>query len=148
MSINFCCTAKWPSYTYIHSFSHIIFHHAPSQEIGHRSLCYTEESHCLSTPNTIVCIYQPPNSHFIPLPPPWQPQLYSQSPWVCLCSVDWLICVIFYIPHMSGIIRYLSLSDLLHLVWESLIPSMMLQMVLFCSFLWLSSIPLYIFITF
>ena len=34
-SINFYCTAKWPSYTYIymHSFSHIIFHYVPSQMI-------------------------------------------------------------------------------------------------------------------
>ena len=29
---------------------------------------------------------------------------------------------------------FLSLSDLLHLVWESLVPSMLLQMALFCSF--------------
>ena len=39
----------------------------------------------------------------------------------------------------------LFLSDLLHLVWQSLGPSMLLQMALFNSFLWLSSIPLYIF---
>ena len=38
-----------------------------------------------------------------------------------------------------------SLSDLLHSVWESLVPSMLLQMALFCSFLWLSSIPLCIY---
>ena len=38
----------------------------------------------------------------------------------------------------------LSLSDLLHLVWQSLGPSMLRQMALFCSFLWLSNIPLYI----
>ena len=36
----------------------------------------------------------------------------------------------------------LSLSELLHLVWESLVPSLLLQMELFCSFIWLSSIPL------
>ena len=28
----------------------------------------------------------------------------------------------------------LSLSDLLHLVWDSIVPSMLLQMALFCSF--------------
>ena len=37
-----------------------------------------------------------------------------------------------------------SLSDLLHSVWQSLHPSMSLQMTQFCSFLWLSNIPLYI----
>ena len=36
----------------------------------------------------------------------------------------------------------LSLSDLLHLVWESLVVSMLLQMALLCNFLWLISIPL------
>ena len=35
-----------------------------------------------------------------------------------------------------------SLSDLLHLVWWSLLASVLLQMALFHSFLWLSSIPL------
>ena len=31
---NFCCKAKWPwhTYRYIHSFSHIIFHHVLSQK--------------------------------------------------------------------------------------------------------------------
>ena len=46
--------------------------------------------------------------------------------------------------HISDIIWYLSLSNLLHLVWSSLGPSMLLQMALFHSFLWLSHIPLYI----
>ena len=34
--INFCCPAKW----YIYNFSHIVFHHVLSQEIGYSSLCY------------------------------------------------------------------------------------------------------------
>ena len=37
-----------------------------------------------------------------------------------------------------------SLSDLLHYVWQSLDPSTSLQKTQFRSFLWLSSIPLYI----
>ena len=37
-----------------------------------------------------------------------------------------------------------SLSDLLHSVWQSLDPSTPLQMTQFHSFLWLSTIPLYI----
>ena len=50
------------------------------------------------------------------------------------------------IPHISDIIWYLSsLNDLLHLVWESLVATMLLQMALFCSFLWLSSILLCIY---
>ena len=37
----------------------------------------------------------------------------------------------------------LSLSDLLHSVWQSLGPFMLLQMALFCSLLWLSNTPWY-----
>ena len=38
---------------------------------------------------------------------------------------------------------FVFLSDLLNLVWWSLVASMLLQMALFHSFLWLSNIPLY-----
>ena len=41
------------SYICIDSFSHIILHHVASQVTRHSSLCYTEGSHCLSTPNAI-----------------------------------------------------------------------------------------------
>ena len=40
----------------IYSFSHVILHPVPSQVIRYSSLCYTVGSHCLSTPNAIVCI--------------------------------------------------------------------------------------------
>ena len=41
-SVNFCCTAKWPSYTYTHIFfPHIILHHAPSQVTGQS--CATQQ---------------------------------------------------------------------------------------------------------
>ena len=56
-SVNFYCTLKWPIYIYIHSFSHIILHHVPSQVTRCSSLCYAAGSHCLSTPNAIVCIF-------------------------------------------------------------------------------------------
>ena len=38
----------------------------------------------------------------------------------------------------------LSLSDFLHLVWQSLVLSMLLQMALFHYFLWLSKVSLYL----
>ena len=69
-SVNFCCIAKWPSHTYKYSFSHFILHHVQSQVTRYSSLCYTAGSHCFSTPNTIVCIYQPQTprpSHSFPL---------------------------------------------------------------------------------
>ena len=56
-SVNFCCTAKWPSQTYIniYSFSHIIFHHVLSRVIGYSSPCCTAGPHCISILNAIVC---------------------------------------------------------------------------------------------
>ena len=59
------------SYIYIHYFSHTIFHHVPSQVIGYSSLYYTAGSHCLSTPNAMVRIYQPQTpslSYSLPFP--------------------------------------------------------------------------------
>ena len=44
-------------FTYIHSFSHITLHHAPSQVTRHSSQFHTAGSHCVSFPNAIVCIY-------------------------------------------------------------------------------------------
>ena len=50
--------------------------------------------------------------------------------------------VIFYIPHISDIVWNLSFPFWLHFVWDSLVGSKkLLQMALFHSFLWLSSIP-------
>ena len=68
-------------YTYIHSFSHIILHLVSSQVIRYSSLCYTARSHCLHTPNEIVCIYYP-QAHSTPTPslPTWQLQVYSLCP--------------------------------------------------------------------
>ena len=42
-SVNFCCTVKWPRYTY-YSFSHIILCHVPSQVIRYSFLCYTQQN--------------------------------------------------------------------------------------------------------
>ena len=81
------------------------------------------------------------------LPHPFSPlviQVCSLCLWVCICFVNKFICTIFSIPHISNITWHLSFSDLLHSVWESLGPSMLLQMASFHSFLWLSSIPLHI----
>jgi len=41
------------------------------------------------------------------------------------------------VPHISDIIWDLSLSDLLHSVWQSVDSSMLLKMASFCAFLWL-----------
>ena len=72
--------------------------------------------------------------HPTPSPTPWQPQVYSPSTWF---SFLWKGSFVPYI-RSRFVISYgicLSLSDLLHLAWESLVPPMLLQMALFYSFL-------------
>ena len=52
--------------------------------------------------------------------------------------VDEFICIFFFFFFFKILhIRYLSFSVWLHSVWQSLGPFMLLQMALFCSFLWL-----------
>jgi len=72
--------------------------------------------------NLHLLIPSTPSTPLLP-PPPWQ----SQSIFVHLCYIldsryKWYYMV------------FVSLSDWLHSVWESLVPSMLLQMALFCSF--------------
>ena len=55
-NVNFCWTAKWFSYTYIHILFRILFHYGLSQDIEYSSLCYTVGSCCLSIFCIIVCI--------------------------------------------------------------------------------------------
>ena len=61
---------------------------------------------------------------------------YSLCLWVCFCFVDKFVCVLFQIPHISDIIWYLSFSDLLHLVWQSLVASMLQVAVLHSFYGW------------
>ena len=59
--VNYCCTAKWLSYTYIYTLFHILFLYGLSQDIDYSSLCYTLGPCCLSILSVIVCIYQKKN---------------------------------------------------------------------------------------
>ena len=80
-----------------------------------------------------------PDSQPIPLPSPppsWQPQVWSLCLWVFLCFVDRFSCAIFWIPHTTDVVRYLSFW-LTSRSFNNL-ASMWLRM----SFLWLNSIPL------
>ena len=45
--VNFCCTAKWLSYTYIYILFNILFHYGLSQNIEYSSLCYPVGPCCL-----------------------------------------------------------------------------------------------------
>ena len=72
-----------------------------------------------------------PNSLSIPLPPPphQQPQVFSPRPWVCFLSVyGFMLCRILQYRWKRYNIICVSFSDLLPLVWESVVPTMLLQM--------------------
>jgi len=85
--------------------------------------------------------------HPTPFPSPLATKTLSSKSMIFF-SVESFLCSIYKIPDINNIIRCLSFSyDLLRSGWESLVPSMLLQMALFCSFLWLSSIPLCMYIT-
>ena len=147
-SFNFCCTAKWPrhththtyiyiythiymyTHTHIHSFFHTFFHHVLTQKIGWgTSLLIQSKCNSFHLPT--------PNSLSIPLPSPLLPattRVLSMS-LIFFCFLNRIICAIIKIPHITGIICYcLSLYDLLHVVWEYLVASMLVQMALFCPF--------------
>ena len=57
----FCQFLLYSKVTQSYIYTYIFFlHHPPSYSItsdGYSSLCYTAGSHCLSTPNALVCIY-------------------------------------------------------------------------------------------
>ena len=55
-SVNFLLYSK-VTLSHTHICTLFFSHYPPSQVIRHSSQCYTAGSHCLSTPNAIVCIY-------------------------------------------------------------------------------------------
>ena len=91
--ISVWCTTKWFSYTYIYIYLFIYIYIS-------------------AFVNPKLPIHPSPN-----LPPAWQPQVCSLCLWVCSYFVNKSICAVCEIPHRSDIMWYLSLSDLLHLVW-------------------------------
>ena len=98
-------------YIYTLSPSHIIFHHVPSQVIGHSSLCYTADLIVYHSKCNNFHLLSP-NSPSIPLlpPPPQQPQVCCPWLWVCFCSADSFIYAIFYIPHNHMVFVFLFLT--------------------------------------
>ena len=66
--------------------------------------------------------------------------------WLYFCFVNKFICIpppFFLTPHISDSLM-ICVSDFTQYNKQSLGLSLLLQMALFCSFLWLNSIPLYI----
>ena len=117
--------------------------------------------YCISYSRFLLVIYfihigvymSIPISQFNPAPPPPPPAptfpLGVQTFVLYIC-VSFLPCKPVHLYHISRFHIYalihdicLSLSDLLHYVWQSISPSTSLQMTQFHSFLWLNNIPLY-----
>ena len=119
--VNFCCTVKRFSYTYVYILYHIPFQFGLLQDFEHSFLFCTGKILLLfhSVYNSLLLLI--PNSQSIP---PLPPSLSARSLvcflylWICFCFLDKLICVVFYIPHKKDILYIrLSMSHLLHLVW-------------------------------
>ena len=70
-------------------------------------------------------------------------QVYFLYLLLYFCFVDTFVCSIF-LYSICKQYHILLFSDLFHSICKSLGPAMLLQMALFCPFLWLSNIPLYI----
>ena len=122
----------------------ILFPHKLLQNIEYSFLRYTIDPCWLSALHVVVCICQsqPPNSSPSPISPLVSTSLPSKSMSLFLFS-KLVHLHHFFRFHACDIIWYLSFSDLLHLVWSSLCPSMLLQMTLCHCVLWLRNIPLY-----
>ena len=54
--VNYCCTAKWLSYTYICIRFHIVFHYGLSQDSDYSSLCYIVGPCCSPVLYIPVCM--------------------------------------------------------------------------------------------
>ena len=70
--VNFYCTAKWFSFTYIYIPFYILFHYGLSQDAEYSSLCYTVGPCCLRYAMTYISvlllsshIISPPLSHLL-----------------------------------------------------------------------------------
>ena len=135
---------------HISTLFQIVLLYRSLQNIGQSFLCYTEGSHQLSILYIAVCICESQSASL---------SLISLSPLVTIISflhpglhfsfVNTFICRYHFLKfHLIKEISddtCLSLSDLLHSAWQSLGPSMPLQMALFCSFSCLNNIQLYIY---
>ena len=78
----------------IYVLFHILFYYGLSQDAEYSSLCCTVGVCCLSILyNSLPLLI--PDSHFYPLSPLWQLQVYSLYLCVCFCFIDMLIWIIF-----------------------------------------------------
>ena len=111
------------------NFSSGLPHH-----VEQSSMCYTVGPCWLFILNIVVCTYTSQTPQ-LPLPPSLPLANHSPGLWVTFSFIRRFICIIsFYTSHKRVIIWYFSFPNLIHLVWWSLGPLMLLKMALFHSF--------------
>ena len=130
---------------YMHTFFHIMVHYRLLQDLNIISSFPVLHSKFLLLIYFICSVVYLliPCSWFIPLllPLPFGNHVCFLCLWLYFGFAYRLICIIFKIPYINDTYNIcLSLSDLLHLVWYSLVLSMLLQMAIFPSSLQMNNI--------
>ena len=129
----------------------ILFPYRLSQNIG-RVLCTIQHAPIGQSLHIPQCAYANPKPPVHSSPyhlSLWKPQVCFQSLWVCFCSANKVICILFYLDstykwyHMMFVFHCLTslstiISRSIHVVANGIIS----------FFLWLSNIPWYICTTF
>ena len=129
--IDFCCRAKWISYTYIDPLFWISFPFRPPQRTEESPLWSTVGSHLLSSLYTVstvcICQCQSPNlSH--PAFPRLGPYICSLCLCFYFCFANRFICTVFSRFHIYVLLYNICFTDLLDFVWQFIGPSMSMQM--------------------
>ena len=143
-SASFCYLTTWTSYLY----TNVPCLEPPSHSNPH-------PTHLGQHWAELSAKQQAPSSIYFTHSSVYMSKLFSQSvlpspahPWLPVCSLhlnlascpaNRSICT----TNIYALIYNIcfSLSDLLHIIWQTQSPPMSLQMTQFCSFLWLSNIP-------
>ena len=158
--VSFCCVTKWISYTYTYipisppscvSLPPSLSHPSRwSQSTKLISLCYVAASHYLFILHLVVYICQCHSltSSQFTLPPSLCPQVHSPCLRLYSCSAPMFFRTFFFffVPYLCISILSLFFFFWLHSVWPTLGPSTSIQITQLHFYLWLSNIPLYIYV--
>ena len=105
--IYFCCAAV--IWLYIYIFFHLLFHYGLLQDIEYSSLCCPVGPWCLSILYMSLYLLSPNSPSMPPAPPAWNRKFDLMFVSLSL-FIGVFVCVVFYIPHTSDSLWYLSFS--------------------------------------
>ena len=133
--VNFCCTAKWLSYTYVHIYIFFFskrkqIRYGLSQDTEYSSMFYTVGRCCLIhfvySLHLLIPSSQSSLSH---LPPLWQSQacslcgLFLFHTWVHLCHVFYSVVLLIWLPQVLAVASRLFSCSMWDLVpWPGIQP--------------------------